>query len=152
MGQVKAKANPKAKAKGNRPTPRGIYSVSRLSSVIQLDHDYILAWMVASLSKCSSRRSRFVAPYIAPTPTPTWAGHGHMRVQTLNGGLVNLMYDDGEKETKVHLSLIRKRRRCVNQDGTPGVMVDAEDHHDDHHTDTDSSNIGGNDIYVTPNA
>lgn len=29
--------------------------------------------------------------------------------QTLHGGLVNLLYDDGEAETKVPLSLVRHR-------------------------------------------
>lgn len=29
--------------------------------------------------------------------------------QTLHGGLVNLLYDDGERETRVSLSLVRHR-------------------------------------------
>lgn len=39
-------------------------------------------------------------PYYAHPPLP---------IQTLHGGLVNLLYDDGERETRVPLSRVRHR-------------------------------------------
>lgn len=39
----------------------------------------------------------------------------HGRPQTLHGGLVNLAYDDGGKESRVHTSLLRRPGLGVEQ-------------------------------------